>query len=60
MNCTKCGRSALGVVDGNPYCERKECCDWKAARLRAQQQRDAAIREFVAQSRWYWDVRRSA
>ncbi len=49
MTCTNCGRSALGTAtNGLPYCERTECCDWKAERLKAQQERQRSIAVIVA------------
>lgn len=48
MNCCRCGQSALGIArDGKAYCHRRECIDWKADRILAQQARDRIIHGLV-------------
>lgn len=51
MNCSKCGASAIGLVNGIPFCHRKECVDWKAQRWVAQQARELEVREIVMRAR---------
>lgn len=31
--CVNCGQQALGhALDGRPFCDRRECIDWKLER----------------------------
>lgn len=47
MNCSSCGESALGLVNGVPFCHRPACFDWKSERIRV-----AAMRLDTAVDGW--------